>query len=116
MRHYLVPDPAEGGDPKPAPAKPDAKPADEQPVSPPAVKKTTIKTPREIELEKKLSETEDRLGTVETALNEVNTFLESSGLRSKPGKDKSGKPIGEPAKPAKKGFLAQVEEDLWGKA
>lgn len=90
--------------PKPETPDPEAAP----PPSPAAVKKTPLKTPREIELEKKLSVVEDKLTTLEGWQKEVNSWMEGLDLNA-------GKAVPVPIydkKAARKGFLHDVAVDL----
>lgn len=74
-----------------------------EPSSPAVVKKTALKTPREIELEKKVSSLEDKVSDFETWQAEVNSFLENLQLPG-PSKTKSA--------PQKGGFLDDIAKDL----
>jgi len=47
----------------------------QQPSSPAIVNKTPIKSPREIQLEKKVSVLEDKVGGIEGTLGELNKWL-----------------------------------------
>lgn len=70
-------------DPIPSPQSGDQDP----PASPKTVKATTgIKTPREIQLEKKVSVLEDKVGGLESAVEGINEFLETAIPTGKPVK------------------------------
>ena len=73
MHPLLSPDPQDGGSPTADP-----------PPSVKIVKKTQgIKSPREIQLEKKLSELEDKVDGLFGWQQEVNTLMADSGLGGK---------------------------------
>jgi len=94
--------------PKPEPK--DAAP----PASPPTVKKTPLKTPREIELEKKVSVLEDKTTALEGTITEINNFLADLGIGSgKPAPKLDADPA-KPAPPRKGGVFAEIERDIWG--
>ena len=78
--------------------------AGEPPSSPATVKKTAIKTPKEIELEKKVSRAEDRLDFLESWQKETNAWFASLNLGDKPPPKP---PASGPAAP-KKGFLEEM--------
>lgn len=106
-----------GGTPKPTnqPAPPNA---------PGVVKKTAVKTPNEIALEKKLAVVEDKLSGLEGWKSEVDSLLEGLGAGAPspaPVKVKSvNAPAPAPVDPpaptpqTRKGFLETVESDIWG--
>lgn len=96
-RRLLSPDPAEGEAPKDQSA----------PKSPAAVKSTkTGKTPREIELEKKLSVLEDEVGTLRA--------VQGAPPKAKPAAAPKETPEAKTA-PATGGFFADVERDIWSR-
>lgn len=65
---------SENSDPKKAPENPDPRP--EPPASPKIVQKTReVKTPREIQLEKELAATQDRLSRLESWREEMDRYL-----------------------------------------
>ncbi len=65
---------SKNSDPKKVPENPDPKP--EPPASPKIVQKTReVKTPREIQLEKELAATQDRLSRLESWREEMDRYL-----------------------------------------
>lgn len=117
MRILLDNAPADGnGNPTPTPPPPQ---------SPTVVKRTAIKSPNEIALEKKLAVVEDKLAGLEGWKSEVDTFLEGIGagapvaapVKVKPGKVNTP-PALQPQQPSqpqpKRGILETIESDIWG--
>lgn len=92
---------------KPAP------PAPAPPGTPGDVKRTPIKHPQIIAMEKKLSELEDKTDTLSKAVDGVNEFLEGLNLGGRTPVPITKKDDPTPA-PAKGGFLADVEKEIFG--
>lgn len=97
------------------PPTPPADPA-KAPGSPGIVKKTSLTTPREIELQKKVSVLEDKVTGLESTMAEVNAFLADQGIGAKPKPVPVAKP--KPADPAALLPPAKAANDvdayLWG--
>lgn len=85
---------SENSEPKKAPENPEPKP--EPPASPKIVQKTRdVKTPREIQLEKELSATQDRLSRLESWREAMDRYLAENlppVRRSKPAEDEKTRP------------------------
>jgi len=87
----------------------------EPPASPGAVKKTPLKTPREIQLEKDVAKLQDRQDTLEAEIGGVKDFLEGLEIGGpKPVEIKPGKIVPAKTLPATRGFFNEVERDIWG--
>jgi hypothetical protein len=101
----LAPDPIEGGDNKPA-DKPADKPA--APATPAEVKKTPLKTPNEIRLEKEVATLRDELDGFKGWRDEVNASLETLQI-GKPSSVPVNKSTTPPAS-----LSETIERDIWG--
>lgn len=109
----LAPDPADPGDPGKTDPKPDPKTApapdkkpdpDQPPGSPVVVKKSPIKTPAEIRLEKEVAYLRDELDGFKTWREDVNRSLEGLSDLDKPAPKKNDAP----------NFFDTLEQDIWG--
>jgi hypothetical protein len=88
--------------------------AGDPPLSPPVVKNTPgIKTPREIQLEKKVSVLEDKVGGLESALNGLNTWLADALPGTTPPAPVNPADPNKPAAP-EKGFIERLVDDITG--
>lgn len=96
-------------EPKPPPPQDPGTPA--PPVTPPDVKKgANAKTPREIQLEKKISALEDDVSGLKGWRDEVNALMADMGLGAK--KPAVLEPPALPGIAKKKGFMDELSEDL----
>lgn len=103
--------PGGGDDSKP---KPPASPAPAGPATPDVVKRTPIRHPQIIALEKKVSELEDATGALEEALAGVNSLLESAQIGAPSGQKKKI-PVADLNKPAATPpEVSDVDKFLWG--
>lgn len=102
----------------PADKKPAEKPKEaDKPAPPPTVadvKKTPLKHPSVIALEKKVSELEDKTDTLESALGEVNTFLEGLQIGGPSPVPINQKGKGKGAAPATGGAMDEIDRLIWG--
>jgi hypothetical protein len=95
--------------PAPAPA------AGDPPASPAVVKKTPgVKTPAQIDLEKKVAKLEDRVGGVEGAIDGINNWLGDLFPGGKPAAPAARPSPGAPQLPTSGGLLDDVEKFLNG--
>ena len=101
MRLLYSPDLAAGGGlPDQAPNPSTAAPAAPEPVkSAGVVKKTTIKTPREIELEKVVARLEDKVDGLSAWQKEVTDFMANAWLKPAPAAKPSAPAAGAQVKP-----------------
>lgn len=96
-----------------APPDDTSKPGGSAPASVAAVKKTPLKTPREIELEKQNARLEKRIDDIDGEVAGIRSFLEGlelGGPKPVPVKKASATP---PVAPAN-GFWSDVNRDLYG--
>ena len=86
-------------------------PSGDSPESAKVVKKTpALKSPREVDLEKKLSKVEDRVGSLESVVDGINSFLGEA----LPNPPKPGKPSSVPATVPVKSILDEIDSFLGG--
>jgi hypothetical protein len=89
-------------------------PASPEPGSVAIVKKTPMKSPREIVLEKKLSTLEDEVSGLKTAVTGINDWLAGLGLGGKQAAPAPVPGIAATTAPEKKGFMEGLMDDLMG--
>lgn len=83
------------------------------PQSPQTVKKTRlVKSPREIDLEKKLSEAEDERDTLKARLSELENVLSGTPHKLKKGGNPQPPTVDPPPNPTERSIWDEVNEEL----
>jgi len=113
MRLLLAPDPEtppgelpEVKPPAPAPGAPAP--------TPPLVKKTPLKTPNEIRLEKEVSILQDKVSSLDETIAGINSALEGLQIGGPAGSPVVVKAGAVPPAKNGKGFFSELESDIWG--